>query len=267
MGIELVSGRDFLPTDDENAPGVVLINETMARTVWPSEPALGKRIRVFSRRGIRHDVYEVVGIVRDVKVRTLWEEPRTYFYFPLAQRYFQRLNLQVHTSLPPMSVLPGVREVVRGIDDDLPIFDARPLSEERSILLARQRAVGALLGLSALLALVLAGVGIYGVTSHHVARRRPEVGLRMALGADGRDIARWVLGHGMVPALLGVVLGLVAAFEAGEALDSLLIGVAAKDLPTFAVSAFVLITSAAAACAIPAIRATRIDPAAALHAE
>jgi ABC-type antimicrobial peptide transport system permease subunit len=177
------------------------------------------------------------------------------------------MNLHVYASVPPVSVLPGVREVIRSLDDDLPIFDARPLSEERAILLARQRAVGFLLGLSALLALVLAAVGIYGVTSHHVARRKPEVGLRMALGANGRDIARWVVRHGMAPTLVGIALGLSLALAAGGFLESLLIGVDARDVPTYTTTLFVLVSTAAVACAIPAVRAARIDPASALRSE
>ena len=267
MGIALVRGRGFDSSDDEDAPGVVVVNETMARTYWPGGDAIGKRVRVWTRRGIRHDLYEVVGIVRDVKYGTLWEEPQPYLYFPLAQRFFQRMNLHVLTGAPPMSVLPAVREAIRSLDDDLPLFDARPLSEERSILLVRQRTLGALLGASALLALVLAAVGAYAVTSHHVTRRIPELGLRMALGAGGRDILYLVLRLGILPVFLGVLLALAVSPWIGKSLESLLIGVRATDAGAFFAAALLSLGTATAACWLPARRAARIDPAQALRSE
>jgi predicted permease len=267
MGIALVRGRGFDSSDDEDAPGVLIVNETMARTYWPGNDAIGKRVRVWTRRGIRHDVYEVVGIVKDVKYGTLWEEPRPYLYFPLAQRFFQRMNLHVLTEAPPMSVLPAVREAIRSLDDDLPLFDARPLREERAILLVRQRTVGALLGASALLALVLAAVGAYAVTSHHVTRRIPELGLRMALGAGGREILYLILRLAILPVLLGVGLALAVSPWVGKSLESLLIGVRATDAGTFLAAALLSLTTAAGACWLPARRAARIDPAQALRSE
>ncbi|MGH9335836.1 MAG: FtsX-like permease family protein, partial [Vicinamibacteria bacterium] len=176
-------------------------------------------------------------------------------------------NLHVATAGPPMEVLPAVREAIRSIDNDLPLYDARPIGEERAILLVRQRSVGALLGASALLALVLAAVGTYGVTAQQVARRAPELGLRMALGAQRADILRFVFRLGLVPVVLGAALGLALSSQAGKAVSSLLIGVDAADAPTFAAAGLVAILCAAAACWVPAARASRIDPAAALRGE
>jgi predicted permease len=267
MGIELLRGRGFADTDDQDAPGVILVNETLARTQWPGVDAVGERIRVPSRRGVRHEVYEVIGVVRDAKYRTLWEEPRPYLYFPLEQRFFQRMNLHVYTGPSPMTFLPAVREAFRSVDADLPIFDARPIGEERSILLVRQRSVAALLGASAFLALLLSAVGTYGLAAHLVARRIPEVGLRLALGAERWEIVRFILRLAMGPVLAGTLVGLAASSQLGETLRSLLIGVDPKDTATLAVGAFLVLLGAGAAALLPAARAARVEPAAALRSE
>jgi predicted permease len=267
MGIELLRGRTFTAADDEDSPGVVVINETMARTHWPGIDPMGKRIRAWNRRFVRHDFYEIVGVVRDVKYRTLWEEPRPYLYFPLAQRFFQRMNLHVYTGPSAMTLLPAVREAFRAVDADLPIFDARPVGEERAILLVRQRSVAALLGASAFLALVLSAVGTYGLAAHQVSRRIPEVGLRMALGAERRDIVSFILRLTLIPALVGALLGLAISTQLGKALESLLIGVDSRDGLTLAAGGLIALFAAAAAALIPAKRASRIEPAAALRSE
>jgi putative ABC transport system permease protein len=246
---------------------VVVINETLAWAHGPGVDPIGKRIRAWNRRFVRHDFYEIVGVVRDVKYRTLWEEPRPYLYFPLAQRFFQRMNLHVYTGPPAMALLPAVREAFRAVDADLPIFDARPVGEERAILLVRQRSVAALLGASAFLALALSAVGTYGLAAHQVARRIPEVGLRMALGAERRDIVRFILRLTLVPALAGAALGLVLSTQLGKALESLLIGVDPKDAYALAAGSLVALAAAAGAAMVPAKRASRIEPAAALRSE
>jgi predicted permease len=267
MGIELLRGRGFTDSDDEDAPGVVVVNETMAKTHWPGVDPIGKRIRAWNRRFVRHDFYEIVGVVRDAKYRTLWEEPRPYLYFPLAQRFFQQANLHVYAGPPPMTLLPAVREAFRAVDPDLPIFDARPVGEERAILLVRQRSVAALLGASALLALALSAVGTYGLAAHQVARRIPEVGLRMALGAERRDILRFILRLAMVPVLVGTALGLAVSSQLGKTLQSLLIGVDPTDTLTLALGALLALSAAFAASVLPAARAAQIEPAAALRSE
>ncbi len=267
MGIELLRGRGFTDSDDEDAPGVVVVNETMAKTHWPGVDPIGKKIRAWNRRFVRHDFYEIVGVVRDAKYRTLWEEPRPYLYFPMAQRFFQQANLHVYTGPPPMTLLPAVREAFRGVDPDLPIFDARPVGEERAILLVRQRSVAALLGASAFLALALSAVGTYGLAAHQVARRIPEVGLRMALGAERRDIARFILRLAMIPVLVGTAVGLAVSSQVGKTLQSLLIGVDPTDTLTLALGALLALSAAFAASVLPAARAARIEPAAALRSE
>lgn len=267
MGIELVRGRGFTDADDANAPGVIVVNETMARTHWPGADPIGKRIRAWNRRFVRHDFYEIVGVVRDAKYRTLWEEPRPYLYFPMAQRFFQRANLHVATGPRPMEALPAVREAFRAVDPDVPIFDARPVGEERAILLARQRSVGALLGASALLALALSAVGTYGLAAHQAARRIPEVGLRLALGAERGDIVRFLLRHVLAPVLAGGVLGLALSTGVGRALESLLIGIEPTDTLCLVLGVLLSVGAAGVASFIPASRASRTDPASALRSE
>jgi predicted permease len=267
MGIRLLRGRTFTKADDEDAPGAVVVNETMAETHWKGADPIGKRIRVWNRRFIRHDSYEVVGVVRDAKYRTLLEDSRPYLYFPMAQRFFQQANLHVYSDPPPMALLPAVREAFRVVDPDLPIFDARPLGEERAILLARQRSVGALLGASALLALVLSAVGTYGLAAHQVARRVPEVGLRMALGAGPREIARLILRLALTPVAWGAGLGLAVSTQLGKTLESLLIGIAPMDPFSFVLGALLPLAAAGAASLPPASRASRIEPASALRSE
>jgi putative ABC transport system permease protein len=267
MGIELLRGRTFTESDTDGAPGVVVVNETMAKTHWPGVDPIGKRIRAWNRRFVRHDFYEIVGVVRDAKYRTLWEEPRPYLYFPLAQRFFQRMNLHVYTGSSPMALLPAVREAFRVVDPDLPIFDARPVGEERAILLVRQRSVAALLSASALLALALSAVGTYGLAAHHVGRRIPEVGLRMALGAERRDIVRFILRLTMVPVLAGTVLGLAVSSQLGKTLESLLIGIDPTDTLTLVLGGLLALTAALAASLLHAARAARNETSAARRSD
>ena len=269
MGLPLLEGRDFTDRDDDdiNAPGVVMVNETLARTYWPGSRAIGKRVRVFSGQSIRHDVYEVVGIVRDAKYRNLWEEPRPSMYFPLAQRFFPYVNLHVHTEGPPMAMLPAVRDAIRALDDDLPLYNARPLSEQWAVLLASQRSVGLLFLVSGLIALTLSAVGTYGMAASALASRRPELGLRMALGASARDVRRFVLDKGVKPLAVGLLLGLVASFSLSRFIEHLLIGVSARDTFAFVAGVSAMAMSGIAASYVPALRASRIDPATALRSE
>ena len=266
-GLPLLEGRDFTDGDDIDAPGVVMVNETMARTYWPPSSAIGKHVRVSSRQSIRHDAYEVVGIVRDAKYRNLWEEPRPYMYFPLAQRFFPYMNLHVHTEGPPMAILPAVRDAIRALDDDLLLYNPRPLSEELAVLLASQRSVGLLFLVSGLIALTLSAIGTYGMAASALASRRPELGLRMALGASARDIRRFILDKGVKPLAVGLLLGLVASFALSRFIEHLLIGVSARDTFAFAAGVTAMAMSGIVASYVPALRASRIDPAAALRSE
>ena len=267
MGLPLLQGRDFTDGDEFAAPGVVMVNETMARTYWPGSSAIGKRVRVSSRQSIRHDVYEIVGIVRDAKYRNLWEAAQPYMYFPLAQRFFPYMNLHVHTEGAPMAMLPAVHDAIRTLDDDLPLYNARPLSERWAVLLASQRSIGLLFLVSGLIALTLSAVGTYGMAASALASRRPELGLRMALGASARDVRRFVLDKGVKPLAVGLLLGLVASFALSRFIEHLLIGVSARDSFAFVAGVAVMAMSGIAASYVPALCASRIDPATALRSE
>jgi predicted permease len=265
LGIEVLRGRDFTERDGEDAVvGAAILNETAARRYWPGENPVGKRITV---RGRARTLYEIVGVARDVRQRTLWDDPPPYIYLPVLQRYFPELMLHVRTAGDPMSLAPAVRAAITSLDPDLPVFDVAPLSNQVAAALAAQRTAAALLGVSGVLAVVLAALGVYGVTSYSVARRRQEIGIRMALGAERRAIFRLVLREGMVLAGAGAALGLCSALLASRLVEAYLHGVGARDTATFAAVPVLLGAVALAACWIPCRRATRIDPMAALRQE
>ena len=166
-----------------------------------------------------------------------------------------------------MAMLPAIRDALRVIDDDVALFDARPLSEQTAVLLARQRSVGLLFLVSGLIALTLSAVGTYGMAASTLASRRPELGLRMALGASARDILRFVLDKGVKPLALGLFLGLMASFALSRFIEHLLVGVSAQDTAAFAGGVAAMALSGLAASYVPALRASRIDPATALRSE
>ena len=265
LGIPLVRGRDFTARDDEGATlGALIINETMARRYWPGVDPVGKRVTV--RRRAR-TLYEVVGVAKDVRQRSLWDDPVPYLYLPLLQRYFPEMMLHVKTAGDPMALAPAVRREIEAIDGDLPVFDVMPLRNQITTALSPQRMAAALLGFSGALALVLAALGVYGVTAYSVAQRTQEIGIRMALGAERRAIFRLVLGEGMALVAIGVALGLGAALASTRLVAGYLHGVGARDPATFAAVPVLLGAVALAACYVPSLKATRIDPIAALRQE
>lgn len=177
------------------------------------------------------------------------------------------MNLHVRTEGPAMAMLPTVRDAIRALDDDLVLYNARSLSAQLAVLLARQRSVGLLFLLSALIALTLSAVGTYGMAASVLASRRPELGLRMALGATAWDARRFVFDKGVKPLAAGLLLGLAASFALSRFVESLLIGVSARDTVAFAAGVAVMAMSGVAASYVPALRASRIDPATALRSE
>jgi ABC-type antimicrobial peptide transport system permease subunit len=177
------------------------------------------------------------------------------------------MNLHVHTEGAPMAMLPAVRDAIRALDDDVPLFGAQPLSERWAVLLARQRSAGLLFLVSGLIALTLSAVGTYGMAASALASRRPELGLRMALGASGRDVRRFVLDKGVKPLAMGLLLGVVSSLALSRFVEHLLIGVSARDTFAFAAGVFLMAMSGIAASYVPALRASRIDPATALRSE
>jgi putative ABC transport system permease protein len=266
MRLKMMKGR-FIGTDDnERSRPVAVINEYMANRFWASQDPIGRRFR---SPELGNQWIEVAGVVHDGKPVGLFSNPQPYFYVPLAQQYRSLRVLQLRTAGDPTALASAVQREIRVLDPDLPVFDVttmqRMLDGPNGFLLLR---MGALFGgTMGLLGLALALVGIYGVVSYAASQRTQEIGVRMALGAARADILRLVLGRGLLLVGIGVVLGLVAAAAVSRMVSSLLFGISAVDPVTFIVVPLLLASMALLASYLPALRATRIDPAAALRGE
>jgi predicted permease len=260
MGVPLVSGRDFMRGDRTGAPLAAIVNESMQRLFWPAGDSVG---RTFSAGG--PVPYVVVGVARDTKYRNLREKPRMVLYQPLEQHYRSDVNLVVRSALPAAQIVEALRAQVRAIDPALPIYNVRTLAEHvnRSLYLDRLRAN--LIGSLALLALALAAIGIYAVLSYSIAERTREVGVRLALGAQPGAVVRMLVGTGARVAAAGIVAGLVLSFGLTQLVATQLYGLTATDPLTMAAASALLFGVALVASFIPAWRATRIDPVAALR--
>jgi putative ABC transport system permease protein len=284
MGIPLLRGRYFTDRDDQShlteeklrglnenqrssaGVNVMIIDEEFARRHWPNEDAVGKRIRLGNDP--RSPVVTVVGVVGRVKMDGLNRDSnRVQGYFHSRQLSFSGMTVVVRSSVEPSQMVAAAREQVRAIDSEQPVFGVRTLEEIRSDSIAPERLNLMLLGIFAAVALALALVGIYGVMSYAVSQRTHEIGVRMALGANARDVLKLVVRQGMLLALIGVAKGLIAAFALTRLMERLLFGVKAADPLTFAVIPLLLIAVALMACYIPARRATKVDPMVALRYE
>jgi putative ABC transport system permease protein len=263
MGIRLRRGRVFTDADTADATKVVLISETLARRYFEGEDPLGKRL-VF---GGGKDRREIVGIVSDVKFFGLNLDSRPTMYFSQQQYAERGMSLVVRTTGAPMSQASAVGSEVHALDQDLAVSNVMTMEHLVSNSLSEPRFVLLLLGVFAGAALALSIIGVYGVVSYAVAQRRHEIGVRMALGAQTRDVLKLVLGQGMTLVAIGVAVGLVAAFALSRVMESLLFGVSSTDLATFAVTAGVLAGVARGACFVPARRAMKVDPMVALRYE
>lgn len=267
-GIELLRGRVLLDTDDLDHPGAVVVNEAFVRQHFPDEDPLGRRLRLQSHwRFQTPELFEIVGIVRDVRFLGPDQEPAPAYYRPFKQFPDSSMAVLVRTETDPLSYASVVREAVWAIDPDLPIGGIMSMEQHYEAAIAQPRFNMLLLGLFGGLALVLASIGLYGLLSHHVAQRTQEIGLRMALGAKVTDVVRMVVGEGLWLTGTGVVLGLVGALAMTRVLASLLFGVSPIDVSTFAVVTAGLAAIAALASYLPARRAATVDPMVALRAE
>jgi predicted permease len=264
MESPLIRGRDFAETDRQGAPGVVVLNETLAARLWPGEDALGKRVSVSGPAG---PFLQVVGIVRDGKYRSLAEPPHSYIYQPLLQSYDPSMTLVVRTKGEPQSVAAAVREQIRALEPNLPIAEMKTLRDQLDLSLFPSRLAAWTLGGFGVLALLLAAIGIYGVVNYSVTQRTREIGVRMALGATATDVLRLVLGEGFFVIGGGLVLGLLLAAVATRVIASFLYEVGTTDPLTFAGVPLLLALIALGAAAIPTVRATKVDPLVALRDE
>ena len=264
MGTPLLRGREFTEADREGAPGSVVINGTLAATLWPNEDALGKRISITGPEG---PFLQVVGVARDSKYRTLGETSRPYVYLPLQQSYDPKMTLVVRTTGEPQAITPVVREQIRALNANLPIADVQTLRQQIELTLLPSRIAAWVLGGFGLLALSLAGIGIYGVVSYGAAQRTREIGVRMALGASERDVLGLVLWDGLIVIGVGLAIGLLLAAAASRVIAAFLYGVGATDPLTFVMVPLLLGVVALVASYIPARRAVKVDPLVALRYE
>jgi predicted permease len=261
LGATLAGGREFTAQDSADAPRVAMVNEATARQYWPGQDAIGKRLQ----RGPQS--LEIVGVVRNTRDRGLTRDPRPAIYLPLAQSYTPEVTVHARAAADPQALLAGLRRELQSMDALLPVYNLRTLTEQRDGSLYAERAVAAVLTLFAALALVVATVGIYGVLSYAVTERTREMGIRLAHGAQARDVLALIVGQGMRLTLAGVVLGLAGAFALTRLIQRLLYGVSANDPLTFALIPLGLAGVALLACSVPAWRATRVSPLTSLRHE
>ena len=261
MKMALVNGRDFTDGDRHDAPSVVIVNETAARRFWPGQNGLGKAlVQEAGRPGAPHATrtLTVVGIARDAKYRSLGDPPRMFVYVPLQQQFVSRTTI-VARSTQGQRLAVEIRTLLASMNPNLPILTAQTLEDYTAIGLVPQRVAASVSGSLGIVGLLLAAIGIYGVTAYAVARRTREIGIRMALGAQRRDVVGMVLRQGMTLAAAGVVIGLPLAGAASRLLGSLLFGVPPIDPMTFTSAALLFAIVGLAACYVPARRATRVD--------
>lgn len=266
IGARLQQGRTFNASDTSDHPAVVIINETTARTFWPNESPLGKRI---SSTGEKRDYFEIVGVVNDIAFPGSLGEPYTRFaaFVPMTQSSPNFLMLAFRTSASAESFGNTLRGAIATIDPDLPVFRIRTARSAVDSGLGSISLLGSLLGAFAAVGLILAAIGIYGIISYTVAQRTSELGIRVALGAQSRDVLWLVLGKGAVLIVSGALLGIAGAYGVSRLLISLVPSLPTRDPLTLLVTTVVLVGVALLACYIPARRATRVDPLIALKSE
>ena len=263
IGLRLLRGRDFNAQDTAQAPGVGIINEALARNLWGEQNPLGRALFANTSRGEQR--IEVIGVVNDARYGSALQPPHMYLYLPVTQEYQSSMALHVKITGDPASLSAGVQREVRTLDPNLPIYNVRTLSAQLDQVLASQRVAAALISSLGLLALLLAGIGLYGVMAYAVAQRTREIGIRMALGAQSGDVQKLIVRQGMTLALMGVALGLLTSLAFTRVLNSLLFGVSATDPLTFAVIPVLMAGVALLACWIPVHRAAKLDPLVALR--
>ncbi len=261
MGTAVLRGREFTARDAEGAPGVVIINEEMARRFWPDRDPVGDSLTMGSER------YEIVGVVKNGKYRSLGEQPRHFLWRPILQGYYARSTMVAKTSGDPASLLVALRREISALDPNVAPTQIGSLQGHLALALFPARIFGVLLSIFGLLALVLALAGLSGLIAYSVSQRTREIGVRMALGAGTRDVLKLVIGEGMLLTLIGMAVGLAVALGGTRFLSDVLYGVSAIDPLTFIVIALLLIGVALMACWLPARRATKVDPMVALRCE
>ena len=262
----LKRGRFFTDADDRQAPQVVVIDEALVERYFNNRDPLGARIK---RGGPTSEApwMTIVGIVGNVKSDGFDQPDQPHLYHPIFQFPSYAMAIYLRTDVAPSTITAALREQVRAVDRDLPVFGERTMAQVAAESVSRRKFAMQLVGLFGLLALLLAGVGIYGVIAYSVTQRTREIGIRVALGASRSAILRWVLREGMILTIAGVGVGLVGALALTRLLRSLLFGVGPTDVVTYGALALLLTVVALVACYVPARTATKVDPLVALRYE
>jgi predicted permease len=263
LGVPLRRGRIFTEADD-GRDGLAVVDETLAHRVWPNQDPIGKRIAVGAVPG-KYGM--VIGVVGNMKTDAFEAPDAPHLYFSIYRRSSVALSVVLRSASNPQNLGEALRREIQAVDPDLPIYSIRTMEDIISSSLAQRRFQLQMIGAFAVVALLLAGMGIYGVTAFWVGQRTPEIGIRIALGAHAMDVIGMVLRQGVKLTAWGVLAGLAVALPLTRVLRSLLFGTTPNDPLTFAAVALVVAGVALLACYIPALRATRVDPAIALHAE
>jgi len=265
-GVTVIRGRRLDSRDNEHARAVAVVNETMARTLWPGQDALGKRLR-FGRQG---PWIEVVGLAADGKYMMLAEAPRTYFYVPIAQRFRSPITLMVRSTSDPAALTGALQRTIGSLDPDLPVYNVRTMDKhvaDSVFGLMPMRMGASIAGVQGLIGLLLALMGLYSVVSYAVSQRTREIGVRMALGAARADVLRLVVREGMRLSLLGIAVGLLLAAGLSVILSKVLYGLAPLDPIVFGGVTVLLLAVSTLACYVPARRAAGLDPLVSLRCE
>lgn len=267
LGIPILQGRDFSARDNGNTSPVAILSKKLAKRLWPAENAIGKRIEWPTTSGPARPPIEIIGVAADAKYRSLLTEPPLLLYVPVSQNYSASDHLIIRSGADPTEVLPAVREAVSSLDASMPIFGEKSMADEIADSLWQQRMASGLLGSFSFLALALAGIGLYAVVAHWTGQRRREIGVRMALGANPRDVLRLVLSHGAQLAGVGAAIGLLISAAVTSVVSEFLFGASRFDLTATALLTALLATIVLLASYLPARRAMRLDPMVALRHE
>jgi putative ABC transport system permease protein len=264
LGIPLLTGRTFTAREAWQASDAMIINQAMARRFWPGQDPVGKRMK----HDPRGEWQTVIGVVGDVRQRSLSMEAQPEYYMsPASSTGNVRMTYAIRTQSDPVSLVGAIRAQVSAVEPNVALANVMTMERVVEAATAQPRLWSALIGLFAVVALALASIGIYGVVAYTVSQRRQEIGIRMALGANAGDVIRLIVGGGMKPVLLGVAIGLVAALALTRLMNTLLFGVTATDPMTFAGVSLLLTMVALVASLVPARRAIKSDPVAALRGE
>jgi putative ABC transport system permease protein len=268
MGIAVRKGRDFDARDTSDSPGVVIVNETLARMHFPNEDPIGKRITPqMSMDENEPREREIVGVVADVKFGKITTESKAELYMPHTQAPLGAMTIVARMQNNPESFVTPLRQTVETMNKDLPVYEPRTMEQYLGAAVAQPKLNMTLLVIFSAVAVVLTGIGIYGVMAFSVAQRKQEIGIRMALGAQKGDVLRMIVGQGLRLVIAAMVIGLFAAFALTKSIASLLYGVGTTDIATLSAVGALLAIIATVACWLPARRASGVDPITALRAD